>query len=170
MASRSAVIVQCRLPLALERIRAAHDPVAAMAVPAHVTILFPFVPAEALSRGVRDRLARAVASVAPFDARFERTGRFPGSLWLAPEPAEPFRELTERVARAFPDHPPYEGAHDEIVPHVTLAMGAETILDRLEDAARNLTSDRTVPIRRLVVIAEADDRRWRLRWRISLRP
>jgi hypothetical protein len=28
-------------------------------------------------------------------------------------------------AAAFPDHPPYGGAHDEIVPHLTLGLGTK---------------------------------------------
>ena len=48
---------------------------------------------------------------------------------MEPEPREPFVELTQAVWRRWPGHPPYGGAHREIVPHLTLAVGAE-------DAAR----------------------------------
>ena len=72
--------------------------------------------------------------------RFERTGRFPGVVWLAPEPAEPFIALTELLAAAFPDHPPYEGAHDEIVPHLTLGLGTESVLGRLARSVRALSA------------------------------
>lgn len=41
-------------------------------------------------------------------------------LWLAPEPAEPFRALTEAVVEAFPGFPPYGGAFAEVVPHLTV--------------------------------------------------
>lgn len=148
----------------------AHDPVAAAGVPAHVTILFPFLPAEALTPSVRRRIDGAIAGVAPFEARFQRTGRFPGSLWLAPEPAGPFRAMTERVAAAFPDHPPYEGAHDDIVPHLTLAMGPDASLDRLEAAIREHGGGPAIAIRRVTVIVETAEGRWHPRWRIALRP
>lgn len=172
MATRSAVIVQLRLPPALERLRVTHDPVAADGVPAHVTILFPFVPADELRPPIRDRLVQALSSVRPFEVRFPRTGRFPGSLWLAPEPAQPFHELIQCVAAAFPEHPPYEGLHDEVIPHLTLALGAEAELDHLQDAAdaTGLIAGRAMPVRQVVVIAEGAGRRWDARWRIRLRP
>ena len=172
MATRSAVIVQFRLPPALERLRAAHDPVAADGVPAHVTILFPFVPAEDLTPAIRDRLVEAVRGTRQFDVRFPRTGRFPGSLWLAPEPAQPFHELIACVAAAFPEHPPYEGLHDVVVPHLTLALGSEAELNELQAAAdaTGLAERRAIPVRQVVVIAEGAGRRWDARWRLRLRP
>lgn len=42
-------------------------------------------------------------------------------LWLAPEPAAIFRDLTMAVVEAFPEYPPYEGHFDEVVPHLTIA-------------------------------------------------
>ena len=42
------------------------------------------------------------------------------SRWLHPEPSWPFVDLTAAVVGRYPDHPPYEGAHDEIVPHLTI--------------------------------------------------
>jgi 2'-5' RNA ligase len=172
MTTRSAVIVQFSLPPALEQLRAAHDPVAANGVPAHVTILFPFVPVDDLTPAVRRRLADAVRGTPPFEVRFPRTGRFPGSLWLAPEPARPFHELIERVSDAFPEHPPYEGQHDVVVPHLTLALGSEEELDGLETATRasGIRTHRPMPVRRLLVIAEGVNHRWDARWRIALRP
>ena len=172
MATRSAVIVQFRLPPALERLRAAHDPVAADGVPAHVTILFPFVPADELSPAIRHRLVEAVGGTRAFEVRFPRTGRFPGSLWLAPEPAQPFHELIGCVAAAFPEHPPYEGLHEMVVPHLTLAIGSEAELDGLEAAAdaTDLASARALPVRQILVIAEGHGHRWEPRWRLRLRP
>lgn len=46
-------------------------------------------------------------------------------IWLAPEPAEPFRRLTYAVWRACPHRPPYGGAHDEVTPHLTIADRAD---------------------------------------------
>lgn len=41
-------------------------------------------------------------------------------MWLAPEPAEPFRALTELVWHRFPECPPYGGVHPDVVPHLTV--------------------------------------------------
>lgn len=41
---------------------------------------------------------------------------------LAPEPDDPFRLLTAAVWAAFPDCPPYGGAHPDVVPHLTIGQ------------------------------------------------
>jgi len=43
-----------------------------------------------------------------------------GLVYLAPNPAEPFQHLTEMLAAAFPDWPPYGGAFDGVVPHLSI--------------------------------------------------
>ncbi|MCW2756914.1 MAG: hypothetical protein JWO46_660 [Nocardioidaceae bacterium] len=102
--------------------RAAHDTSAAYGVPAHVTVLVPWLPIEAVDDAVRAELTRIVASVRAFDVLFREVRRFgDGAAWLAPEPETPFRQLTERVAARWPDRPPYGGAHDDVVPHLTIA-------------------------------------------------
>lgn len=87
--------------------RTALDRAAGWGIPAHVTVLYPFVPPGALTADQLDRLAAAVASERAFDATFPGTGWFGSDvLWLAPDPAEPFRRLTLAVWREFPEHPP----------------------------------------------------------------
>jgi 2'-5' RNA ligase len=169
MSRRSAVIVRIRLPPTLEHLRFHHDPVASAGVPAHVTVLFPFVRSDELTPAVRRALAGIASVVPPFDVRFGHPRRFPGVLWLSPEPEAPFRELTERVAAAFPDHPPYEGAHDEVVPHLTVGLGSERALGRLERAVDGCPAfgER---VRALEVVAEDGTDRWHRRWRIPLGP
>ena len=106
--------------------RRAHDESAPWGVPAHVTVLFPFLAPRDLDDHVHAELTRAAATVPEFTVTFGSTGWFSDKvLWLAPDPAEPFRALTSSVAAAFPDHPPYEGAHDDVVPHLTVGHDAE---------------------------------------------
>lgn len=98
------------------------DRSAAWGVGAHVTVTFPFVPPPVIDADVLRRLARAVAGVAAFTVRFERTAWFgETTLYLAPEPATPFRNLTAAVLGEFPEHPPYGGEFAEVVPHLTVA-------------------------------------------------
>ena len=93
-----------------------------LGVPAHVTVLYPFLPPDAIDEGALGALAAAVASVPAFDCRFERTGWFGDEvLYLQPDPAEPFRRLTAAVWAAFLLCPPYAGAHDGSAPHLTVA-------------------------------------------------
>ncbi len=78
------------------------DAAAAWGVPAHVTVLYPFVEPTAVDEYVLATLAAAVGSVAAFDCRFPRTRWFGEDvLWLDPEPAEPFGELIAAVWRAL---------------------------------------------------------------------
>ena len=100
-------------------------------IPAHVTVLFPFVEPERLGE-VEGRLAELVAGTAAFDLAFARTARWPEILYLEPEPAEPFVALTHAIEREWPDQPPYGGAHETIVPHLTVAESADAaVLDRI---------------------------------------
>jgi 2'-5' RNA ligase len=115
--------------------RARMDRAAALGVPAHVTVLYPFVPPDAVDAQLIDALAEAVGSVPAFDVSFDRTAWFDERvLWLAPAPADPFRDLTRAVWARFPDHPPYGGAHDELIPHLT--VGHDVSVDELRAAAR----------------------------------
>jgi 2'-5' RNA ligase len=118
------------------RFRARLDRSAAWGVPAHVTVLFPFVPPDRLGPAVLDRLAAAVGSVPAFDVTFARLRWFGADLlWLAPERDHPFRALTAAVWREFPDHPPYGGSHDDPTPHVTVGNDAPVqVLQAAADA------------------------------------
>jgi hypothetical protein len=169
MSGRSGVIVRIRLPPELEELRQRHDPMAPLGVPAHVTLLYPFLPSAELTPAVRRRIARLTRDVRPFDAGFEGTGRFPGVVWLAPEPAEPFVALTVLLAAAFPEYPPYGGAHDEIIPHLSLGLGTEGVLTRLARSVRACPPFRE-RVRAIEVIAESGTDRWHRRWRIPLGP
>lgn len=106
---------------------------AATAVPAHVTVLFPFLPPDRLDATIDAQLAGIAASEPRFDLRLERVGRFPDVVWLSPDPVEPFARLTDAIAARWPDHPPYGGAFETVVHHLTVADGAPPdVLDRLE--------------------------------------
>ena len=93
-------------------------------VPAHVTVLYPFLDPAAVSDEVNADLARIASDVAAFDVHFKRVGRFTDAVWLAPHPVEPFAALTDAVAARWPDHPPYGGAFETVVHHLTVADGA----------------------------------------------
>jgi hypothetical protein len=112
-------------------LRRLHTYDAPLGMPAHVTVLFPFVPTERLAE-VEPRVAEVVAGVPAFEAVFAETARFPELLYLAPEPPERFAALTEAIAAEWPEHPPYEGAHDTVVPHLTVAESEDqALLDRI---------------------------------------
>ncbi len=118
----SAVLVPVpEAELAVGRHRHRLDRAATWGVPAHVTILFPFVAPSAITSATITALADAVGSVTAFDCEFPATAWFGQEVvWLAPQPAEPFRALTRAVSAAFPEYPSYGGGYDDIVPHLTV--------------------------------------------------
>jgi 2'-5' RNA ligase len=163
----SGVVVRVRLPAPLERIRRRSDLAAAAGAPAHVTILFPFLAEVDLLPAVRRDLVRIAATLEPFEVRFTGIGRFPRAAYLTPQPSAPFARLTAAIVARYPDHPPYEGAFDEVVPHLTLVESATAPLDEIAAAAaRHLPFTRRVDA--IEVLVEGSDQHWRSHWRIRL--
>lgn len=149
------VIVVDAVETAVARWRARYDWSAAVGVPPHVTVLYPFLPLAEVDGAVLDRLAAIFAAEPAFELTFAGLGRFAGSLlWLAPDPAEPFRRLTHAVWGAWPHRPPYGGAHDDVTPHLTVAEQAdEALLDTIAaDVARALPVTTTVRTGQLLAI------------------
>jgi 2'-5' RNA ligase len=109
------------------------DRSSAWGVPAHVTVLFPFVPPADVDDRVVGRLRDVCATVPAFDCTFAECGWFgDGVLWLDPDPGQQFRDLTRRVSDEFPGFAPYGGAFDDVVPHLT--VGESESVDELRAA------------------------------------
>ena len=125
-------------------------------VPAHVTILFPFVDADDVDE---QALRTLFAEIPAFDFTLVSQERWPDVVWLRPDPSEPFAELTRRVWERWPDYPPYEGVHETVIPHLTVSD---------EDV------DVTVPLpiashaHEVTLIEETADGRWAVRRRFPL--
>ena len=117
--------------------RLRHDPAAAIGVPAHVTVLYPF--RTEVDDDTAAALTAIAAAVPAFDATFRTTARFPGLVvYLDPEPAAPFHELIARCVAAFPDCPPYGGTIPDPLPHLTVADGVdEPTADALDVEVRD---------------------------------
>ena len=97
------------------------DPASAHGLPAHVTVLYPFGPVRVFSEEDGHTLATALASVRAFDFVLSSVAWFDERvLYLAPEDPAPFVALTTAVASLFPAYPPYRGAYDSVVPHMTV--------------------------------------------------
>jgi len=123
--SESAFIV--RVPEAegpVGDLRRRFDASARLGVPAHITVLFPFMPPEQITDAVLRRARAALAPLASFTFRLSRVGRFAATAWLAPEPAQPFIALTQALVGAFPGFLPFRGEHAGVVPHLTVANGS----------------------------------------------
>lgn len=111
---------------AVDSWRRRQDPARAAGVPAHITILYPFLDPDALTEDVLGELRSLFAAVEPFEFALVSVGDFPGVVYLRPDPDEPFVRLTAAVATLWPDLPPYGGAFERTVPHLTVAHDAAT--------------------------------------------
>nr|ALS90833.1 2'-5' RNA ligase superfamily [uncultured bacterium] len=102
--------------------RARYDAAAADGVPAHVTLLYPFVPLADIDHAL-PALHDLFDAVDPVLATFSSVEQFPSVTYLAPEPAAWFKGLTVSLCDAFPACPPYGGLFsiDEVTPHLTVA-------------------------------------------------
>ena len=145
----------------VSHLRAAHDPSAAAGMPAHITVLYPFRPYEAIDTACLSAIASIVANVEPLDITFRGHSSFPTVLWLAPVPAEPIAKLTEAVFSRFPEHPPYGGAFDTITPHLTVAEGDKDVLDAaMAEIDETMREPVTAQVRQCMLFA-FDAGRWR---------
>lgn len=168
---RSALIV--RVPEAdpyVADLRARFDPVASRGVPAHVTILVPFVPPARIDADVLRRLRAALADTRSFAFRLAEVRRFDDVVYLAPEPAAPFIALTAAVHGTFPDHPPYGGVHASVVPHLTVAHLRGVAQRAVEEKLwRALPKPQGIAARcGELVLIENTTGRWRPMWALVL--
>ena len=142
-------------------LRDRHDPSAILGAPAHITILYPFMPPEMITEEVLMQVRAELASRCSFVFGLLRIQRFPGVLYLEPEPAQPLVELTSALASRFPSYPPYGGRHKDIRPHLTVAQATEAQLDLAEDELRAILPARGVSSRcGELVLIENSSGRW----------
>jgi len=105
-------------------------------VPAHFTVLYPFLPPSQIRDADLSALAGVFAGVSSFAFTLDRIGWFGEQVaWLGPRDPEPFRALTVLTHQAFPGYSPYGGryADADVIPHLTI--GHDAGLDVLRAAA-----------------------------------
>lgn len=161
---RTAVIVPVpEVEELVGRWRSVYDRSAIGGVPAHITLLVPFVPVSEFGDAL-PRLEAVLADVVRVPFSFGHVGVFPQVSWLAPEPASLFVDLTRRLMDAFPGCVPYGGAHRAILPHLTVIDG--TRIDASADVHLSFIreADGALPITaelaEVQVLAEEDDGGW----------
>ena len=165
----SAVIIRAYLPGALERLRRRSIANAAEGVPAHLTLLYPFLEPAGLDARVRRTIAAVAARHPAFEYRQQGLAVWPDTLYVAVAPAERFVQLKRDLQAKFPDFPIYgEGPEFDFVPHISVVEGSgvEDPAVRRDRAWRALP--RWASAEAIDVIAAGDDGRWRLVWRIPL--
>lgn len=93
-------------------------------MPAHVTLLYPFVPWDELDPSIGRKIASVAARHTAFDYTMTGPERWPDTIYVAVEPVEPFVRLQADLAATFPEYPVYgQGSDFEFSPHITVAEG-----------------------------------------------
>jgi 2'-5' RNA ligase len=174
MSTRESAIDICLPELAelIDQWRLSTIPVAAQGVPPHITLLYPWRTAP-LQPGDLNEAAAAVVGITPFTVTFRRVGRFPGVLFLSPEPENVVRILIRRLVRAFPETPPYGGQFGaDPTPHLTIAQATtEEELSRLQaeiSARLEPVFPLSLPVHALSIEEEGADGRWQISSTIEL--
>jgi 2'-5' RNA ligase len=106
--------------------RARLDPAGRDGVPAHFTVLYPFLPPAEIGTGVLAELSTLFAGVPRFSFLLDQVRWFGESVvWLGPSDESPFRSLTELASEAYPACSPYGGVHEDVVPHLTIGHAGD---------------------------------------------
>lgn len=159
----SALVVPVDLPRRFERIRRVFVANASLGVPAHVTLLFPFLAPADLREADRRRIASILAGHPPIEYRLSRVRDWDTVRYLDVEPSGPFIRLVETLVAAYPAWSPYGGAFP-YVPHVTIA--------ERNGLAEPIVADPRAPLPRVadraVLLVEDAEGRWHTRWRFRL--
>ncbi len=120
--------------------RSSLDPSAAWGMPAHVTLLYPFVSPAAIDEYVIQKLAKVMSMYEPFMVEFSHVKWFGEQvLWLAPQPDSAFRSLMTALFDAFPECLPYGGSIEDPTPHLTVADGAS--MERMREVESILCAE-----------------------------
>lgn len=152
--------------------RAQHDPSAAMGMPAHITVIWPFKHPDEIAADVMARIAAITATQPCFNVSFHQIAAFDKTaLFLTPEPSWPFLQLTSAVWRAYPEFPPYGGIHAELIPHLTIGQFDDEQTFEQISTKVELTAKRALPLTALLTqlcLMEQIDGIWRRRHAFSL--
>ena len=116
------VVVPAAEPVVAEH-RARLDPSARDGVPAHLTVLYPFLPPALIDDAVLASLTALFAAFPEFAFTLDRVSWFGDDVvWLGPRDARPFRLLTSLAWETFPACAPYNGQYADVTPHLTIGQ------------------------------------------------
>jgi 2'-5' RNA ligase len=135
-------------------------PIWKLGVPAHVTLLFPFLTLDQLDANVQAELTGLFARTSAIEVTFSEVGRFPDVVFLAPEPRSWFVGLTERLSAHF-GLQPYGGQHAEIVPHLTVARHPDPSVQATIAAELAHLLPIKATIHEVLLVEEEPDGHWR---------
>ena len=134
----------------------------ALGIPFHVTLLWPF-------GDLADEAREFFAERQPFEFALTRVATWPTVVYLAPEPDGELRALMRALFARFPEWPPYDGIHHEVIPHATLGedVDAEAVRADIERRVAAHLPHRC-QARDVSFLEEFAPQRWRERERFPL--
>jgi 2'-5' RNA ligase len=97
-----------------------HAPDHLIRFPAHISLMLPFVPLEAL-KDACEKLHELCAAVDPFDITLSGYERVNCEAYLRMVNPEPIQEIIAQLHKTFPEQAPYGR---KIMPHLTVAKFA----------------------------------------------
>ncbi|MBZ9594201.1 RNA repair domain-containing protein [Streptomyces erythrochromogenes] len=159
------------LPDAVGEVRREHDP-AAGRWPAHVNLLFGFVPESSFAEAV-PLLAEVAAGTAAFEARLEGVHSFghreEATVWLDPAAGgeAPWQELRRALTDRFPGCRGRSGGHGGYTPHLTLGRSPDPQRAVAEFAAR-LGGGLSARVGELAVLSRRGEGPMRVRATVAL--
>jgi 2'-5' RNA ligase len=146
------------------------DRAAAEGLGAHITMLFPFAAPEQIDAEIMSRIAQVASATARL--RFELTNVCwfgDHTVWLRAEPCGGVLELAERLQAAFTEYPRYGGAHDAIIPHLTIGTGSDLVEMRAAaDAVAVQLPVRCEVTELSLVVRDSTTSRWKVGARFPL--
>lgn len=143
---------------------------AALGVPAHITLLYPFLPPAQITPALLEELRLFFSKIPSFRFTLARLGRFPEAhiLYLAPEPAEPIHEQIELLTHRYPGTPPYGGAFTKVTPHVTIARTADPeVVQHITEAFQHMQPIE-IRVKETYLMAQQPDQHWHIHTRFPL--
>ena len=92
-------------------------------LPAHVTVLAPWIPLDEVDQKALVLCANLAASMPETTVSFNKIGMKPGFVYLDSDEASSIEAICDATKRTWPYLPPYAGKHKDVRPHITLALG-----------------------------------------------
>jgi len=145
--------------------RAINPAVPPEGVPAHLTLLYPFLDPDRCQEAHAE-VAEFFAEVEPFEFELAEVGWFDDRVvFLAPADPEPFIQLTELLISRWTQCIPYGGRHGgKHVPHLTLGIeGTSGQMADLAEAVESLLPVQCVADQAWLMIGRSHPAQWERR-------
>lgn len=143
----------------IQEVRRTHDRHYPRWMP-HITLLYPFWPEERFVEA-RRRIAAVCNDYGPFvlklaELRSFLHGRAGSTAWLAPEPAEPVKELQHRLQEVFPECDDTANFDSGYTPHLSVGQARDD-LDAVMAQMRSVLRPIEFEVEGVVLIARQGD-------------